>query len=100
MLAPALAITNCKDVFTEIELPPGLELELELDGVLQDQEVFSPYEDFPQPQLVFYASGETAPGNLVIRDSDSGDIRWRVEWDLLGNFRALLRGEEPEPDEP
>ncbi|QFU75019.1 prepilin-type N-terminal cleavage/methylation domain-containing protein [Halioglobus maricola] len=88
-----------KDVFAELELPPGVELELELDGVLLQQDVFSPREELPEPQIVFYSSGETAPGNLVIRASDTGDLLWRVEWDLLGNFRALHRGEESEFDE-
>jgi len=38
------------------------------------------------PPLVFYASGETVPGELVWRDRDSGELLWRLRWDLLGRF--------------
>jgi prepilin-type N-terminal cleavage/methylation domain-containing protein len=86
-----------KEVFADIALDPGLELELELDGALQDQDVFSPRVDAPAPQLVFYASGETLPGLLDLLDPQ-GNLLWRLEWDLLGNFRALRQGiDEEEP---
>lgn len=80
-----------KEVFADIELDAGLELELTLDGVLQDEQVFYPREDAPEPQLVFYASGETLPGVLDLLEPQ-GDLLWRLEWDLLGNFRALRAG--------
>ncbi|KZX59463.1 hypothetical protein A3709_14305 [Halioglobus sp. HI00S01] len=85
-----------KDVFRPMDLPADITLELELDGVLQEQEVFLPTQEFPAPQMVFYASGETPPGNLSVIDDRNGELLWRLEWDLLGNFRALYRGEEPE----
>ena len=85
-----------KDVFAGGQLPVDVELELELDGVLQDQEIFAVIEEDAAPQLVFYASGETTPGALDIRSRESGDLLWRIQWDLLGNFLPLSRGEAEE----
>lgn len=51
-----------------------------------------------EPQVVFYASGETTAGAVDLRDEDSGELLWRLEWDLLGRFEVLRRGEaEVEP---
>ena len=85
-----------KEVFASVLLEPGLDLQLELDGVAQDSELFVPSEDFPEPQLVLYASGETLPGALDFSSETSGELLWRLEWDLLGNFRALQRGLDEE----
>jgi len=82
-----------KDVFAEVMLPPDVELQLELDGILQEQEIFTRFTELPTPQIVLYASGETAPGALDFIATQSGDLLWRLEWDMLGNFRALRRGE-------
>ena len=49
----------------------------------------------PEPQVVFYASGETTPGSMELRDEDSGELLWRLEWDLLGRFEVLRDGEAP-----
>ena len=79
-------------VFAALLLEPGLDLQLELDGVVQDSELFFPNQEYPEPQLVLYASGETLPGALDVTSEESGELLWRLEWDLLGNFRALHRG--------
>ena len=42
---------------------------------------------------MFYASGETTVGAIDVRRRDSGELLWRVEWDLLGRFEVLRRGE-------
>jgi len=81
-----------KDVFQSTLLEPGIDLQLELDGVIQDSALFLPEVDFPAPQVVLYASGETLPGALDVTSEESGELLWRLEWDLLGNFRALHRG--------
>lgn len=49
-----------------------------------------------EPQIVFFASGETVPGSLEVRASDSGELLWLLEWDLLGRFTLLEGGLEPE----
>jgi general secretion pathway protein H len=82
-----------KEVFAPQQLPPGIELQL----VLED----APIAEIPPadageeaaPQVVFYASGETTAGSLELRDRDSGELLWRLQWDLLGRFEVLRRGE-------
>lgn len=89
-----------KDVFRQGQMPPGITLEVELEESplvelsLDDDE----NDERLSPQVVFYASGETTPGALEIRQADSGDVLWRIEWDLLGDFKVLPRG-EPEFEE-
>lgn len=80
-----------KEVFADVDLDAGVELELTLDGALQDEQLFYPRVDAPAPQVVLYASGETLPGALDLLD-ENGSLLWRLEWDLLGNFRALRQG--------
>jgi hypothetical protein len=48
---------------------------------------------------VFYASGETTVGAINVRDQESGDLLWRIEWDLLGRFELLRRGELAEDED-
>lgn len=81
-----------QDIFAAGQLPPEIELELELDEVPQDQDVFAVNIEDAQPHLIFYSSGETTPGALVFRLRESGELLWRLEWDLLGNFEYLARG--------
>ncbi|TGD74025.1 prepilin-type N-terminal cleavage/methylation domain-containing protein [Mangrovimicrobium sediminis] len=83
-----------KGVFDSGDLVPQVELQLELEEVIQPQDVFSENLENPPPQLIFYASGETPPGALEFRDERDGALLWRIEWDLLGDFRVLFRGEE------
>ena len=86
-----------KDVFAPRDFPADVELELELEGL--------PLEELPltgdeagEPQVVLYSSGETVLGALDIRHREDGELLWRLEWDLLGNFSILRRGLE-EDDE-
>lgn len=86
-----------KEVFAPQALPPGVELQLELeDTPLTDIPLADDAEEEELPQVVLYASGETTAGSIDVRRQDSGDLLWRVEWDLLGRFRVLPRGEAPE----
>jgi len=86
-----------KEVFAPQALPPGVELQLELeDTPLTDIPLANDAEEEELPQVVLYASGETTAGSIDVRRQDSGDLLWRVEWDLLGRFRVLPRGEAPE----
>ena len=87
-----------KEVFSAGQLPAGLELELILDEVIQEEASFIELPERPAPQITLYASGETTPGSLTLISIDSGDVLWRMDWDLLGNFRAR-RGYELTEDE-
>jgi type II secretion system protein H len=90
-----------QEVFAVQRLPPGIELELELDDAplveLTVDEV-DEEENLILPQVVIYASGETTPGALNVREASSGDLLWRVEWDLLGRFDVLRHGEVEDED--
>ncbi len=88
-----------QDVFAVTELSPDVEIELTLDDVPVPE--FESVEEAVDatPQVIFYASGETTPGALLWRDRQTGDILWRLEWDLLGRFSVLRKGQE-ESDAP
>ena len=87
-----------KDIFDVGSFPPGVELQLELEGIPVPELAANPEAIDTSPQVIFYASGEVTPGFIELRGSETGDILWRMEWDLLGRFTLLLRG-EPLDDE-
>ena len=84
-----------KEVFAPQDMPAQVELLLELEDVPSVD--LSPGAGAEaasaDPQVVFYASGETTAGAIDVRQRDSGELLWRVEWDLLGRFQVLRRGE-------
>ena len=82
-----------KEVFAATMLPPGIEVQLELEGATQDREALLANSTNPQPQLVLYASGETVPGAIIVREATTDELLWRLECDLLGNFQALRNGD-------
>jgi general secretion pathway protein H len=86
------AATSSRDVLASGKLPGNVELTLELEGAkLGELELFAA-ED-ATPQVIFYSSGEVAEGAMIIRQRDSGELLWRLQWDLLGRFE-LQRGDE------
>jgi len=87
-----------KEVFADQSLPAGFELQLELeDSVFKEDRLAATDEDAQErPQVVLYASGETTAGSIDVRRRDTGELLWRVRWDLLGRFTVLPRGEEPQ----
>lgn len=92
-----------KEVFAEQVLPAGVELQLELeDSVFRERELAGDEDgvrdedEQERPQVVLYASGETTVGLIDVRRRDNGELLWRVQWDLLGRFSVLPRGEEPQ----
>ena len=85
------------DVFEVQYLPPDIDLVLELEGAPVAAFAGREPRDEPAPQVLFYASGETTPGSLEFRRRLGGELLWQVQWDLLGRFTALRRGEQEEP---
>ena len=81
-----------KELFVAQTLPPGVELQLELEDAPVAEIAAAGGERGPSPQIVLYASGEMPPGALELWQSDGGELLWRVEWDLLGRFSLLRRG--------
>ena len=85
-----------KEVFADQSLPAGFELQLELEDSVFKEDRLAATDEEERPQVVFYASGETTAGSIDVRRRDTGDLLWRVQWDLLGRFTVLPRGEEPQ----
>ncbi|NCF18736.1 MAG: prepilin-type N-terminal cleavage/methylation domain-containing protein [Haliea sp.] len=82
-----------KDIFAPGMLPDDVELELELEGVPVAELSLEGGDEQAAPQVVLYASGETSAGAIDVRHRQSGELLWRLEWDLLGRFQLLRRGE-------
>lgn len=86
-----------QDVFVTTSMPPDIELELELEQSPLSESSLDDNSDEDEerinPQLIFYASGEMTEGALNVRRRDNSELLWRIEWDLLGRFTVLRRGE-------
>lgn len=86
-----------KDLFAQEHLPPGIALELEVeDAPVAELSLDDNEEEKINPQVVFYASGETTVGAINVRQQDNDELLWRIEWDLFGRFDVLRRGEAEE----
>lgn len=81
-----------KEIFAGQRLPPGYELELEVENAPFEEAELEEEEQAITPQVVFYASGETTVGAINLRRMEDGELLWRLEWDLLGRFDLLPRG--------
>ncbi|CAA0109476.1 Uncharacterised protein [Halioglobus japonicus] len=95
--------TRGGEIFASQQFVPGVELELELEDapvveLSLDDNDYEEDEDRISPQIVFYSSGETTVGAINVRQAESGDLLWRIEWDLLGRFDLLLRGQREEEE--
>ena len=85
-----------KDIFAQQQLPSEVELLLELEDVPVAEISLGGGEEEAAPQVVLYASGETTAGALEVRRRETSELLWRVQWDLLGRFELLRRGEVEE----
>ncbi len=86
------------EVLTPFKFKPGIDLLLALTG---DPEVEISARDpelKPAPQIVLFAGGEVVEGELDWIDLQSGDLLYRLRWDLLGRTTVMPRGEEPDED--
>ncbi len=81
------------DVFATQTLPVEVDLSLLLEEVAETDLLPAPVAPDAAPQVVFYASGEVVPGELELRRRGTGEVLWRLEWDLLGRMTLLRRGE-------
>ncbi len=77
------------------KFPAGLLLELEMEEQTVEFELAEESAG-PQPQVIFYSSGEATPGILRWRDSANGDLLWELEWDLVARMELRQRGERDE----
>lgn len=86
------------ELFTERDFAPGLELQLTLEDLPVPEFADDAAAPDTAPQVIFYSSGETTPGALEFRREDSGELLWRVQWDLLGRFELQRRGQAADTD--
>ena len=92
-----------EDAYGRRDMPRDIELVLEVEE--EPVEIYSErdlsaldHEQRPEPQAVFYASGETTPGMMTWLEKDSGDVLWELEWDLLGRLSLRRKGEDETDD--
>ncbi len=86
-----------EDAYGRRDMPRDIDvlLEVEQGAALfpSSEEVVDDDDDEPiQPQVIFYSSGETTPGIMTWVDTESGDILWELEWDLLGRLSLRRKG--------
>ena len=86
------------DIFIEQQFDPGIELDLELEDYALGNTSLEELRPDAAPQVYLFASGETTPGAIEVRRESTGEILWRIEWDLLGRFRLMRRGVPDEDD--
>jgi len=86
---------TARDVWESRSLGEGVMPELMLEG--RDLTLAGTQAEPDAPPVVFYASGETVPGELTLRDRETGAVLWRLRWDLLGRF--TLEHANGRPDE-
>lgn len=75
------------DMFSEYRLPANLAQTLWLDGLPQADEAAG--SDKPQPQILFFATGEVTPFDWTVRDPAAND-QWRLVADVSGQMDLKL----------
>lgn len=86
------------EIFVERFFPREVELQVVLEDLPIPELGTDSEAVFPSPQVIFYSSGETTPGSIEVRYRETQDLLWQIEWDLLGRFSVLLRGEPLEEE--
>ena len=75
------------DLFSDYELPENLSQTLWLDGFPNVNEATE--DDQPQPQVLFFSTGEVTPFGWTVNDPAEDD-RWRISANLTGEFELKL----------
>jgi general secretion pathway protein H len=93
-----------EDAYGRRDMPLDIDvlLEVEQGNALvapgDDSEENSDEDKQIQPQVVFYASGETTPGIMTWVETASGQVLWELEWDLLGRLSLRRQGRDDEEE--
>jgi len=74
-------------LFSEYRLPQNLSQTLWLDGLANEEELQS--NDRPQPQILFFSTGEVTPFGWTLKDPAEHD-EWRLSGNPLGEFDLKL----------
>ncbi|MEE4203564.1 MAG: GspH/FimT family pseudopilin [Halieaceae bacterium] len=84
------------EALADIRFSERTEILLLLEGQ-PEIEITSPDDvENPPPQLQIFASGEVTPGAIEWMDRTTGELLWRLEWDLFGRMTVMPRGELPD----
>lgn len=86
------------DVLEPVTFAEGIEIALALVGDPEVEITDRDPELKPAPQVVLFASGEAIEGELDWLDARSGELLFRLRWDLLGRTTLMPRGEEIDED--
>jgi type II secretion system protein H len=79
------------DIFEPIEFPADVQLQLllsDLEVLAADSAAANPLSG-AAPQWLMLPSGETEPGELLLRSRDNGELEWRLRWDALARFERF-----------
>lgn len=85
------------EIFKPLRFPAGVRVQLLIEGderLPAGADAADPATGIT-PQWLLVSSGETQPGELLLRDGDDDSVRWRVSWDALARFEQFP-GDEPE----
>ena len=86
------------ELFRPLSLAEGCELRLNVEGQPEIELVSVDLELNPAPQVVAWAGGEMTPGSLEWTDLPTGELLYRLEWDLLGRMTVMPKGVTIEAD--
>jgi len=88
---------NSQDIFEPLRFPAGARVQLLLEGdeVLPAGATASDPLGGATPQWLLVSSGETQPGELLLRSRDADALEWRLSWDALARFEQY-RGTDQE----
>jgi len=75
------------DLFSEYRLPGTLSQTLWLDGLPNENEAVG--NDQPQPQILFFSTGEVTPFGWTLQDP-AEEEQWRLSASLSGEFDLQL----------
>ena len=81
------------EVFVPFVFMAGTELLLNLEG--QPSVEIPVYDPTLKtaPQIIMWAGGDVTPGSIDWLDDLTGELLYRLEWDLLGRMTVLPNGE-------
>ena len=81
------------EVFAPFVFMAGTKLLLNLEGQPSVEiPIYDPTLN-STPQIIMWAGGEVTPGSIEWLDDRTGELRYRLEWDLLGRVDVQPNGE-------
>jgi general secretion pathway protein H len=81
------------EIFRPLRFPASTRVQLLIEGdeVVPAGAAAADPASGVTPQWLLVASGETQPGELILRRSRQTTVNWRVSWDALARFEQFPR---------